>query len=43
MEVAKKIWIIRVNDGENFRNSNFPFWGVKRGKSGCIKTIVKKT
>ena len=42
MEVEKKCWIIRVNDGENFRNSKFPFWGVKRGKGGCIKTIVKK-
>ena len=41
-ENIKRRWIIRVNDGENFRNSNFPFWGVKRGKNGCIKTIVKK-
>jgi hypothetical protein len=42
MTDEKKIWIIRVNDGENFYNSKFPFWGVKRGKGGCIKTIVKK-
>ena len=42
MSIDKKFWIIRVNDGENFRNSIFPFWGVKRGRSGCIKTIVKK-
>ena len=35
-------WIIRVNDGVNFRNSVNPFWGVKRGSGGCIKTIVKK-
>ena len=35
-------WIIRVGDGDNFRNSNFPFCGVKRGKNGCIKTVVKK-
>ena len=35
-------WIFRVEDGENFRNSNFPIWGVKRGKNNCIKTIVKK-
>jgi len=42
MENTPKLWIIRVNDGENFRNSKFPFWGVKRGKGGCIKTIVKK-
>lgn len=38
----KKHWIIRVKDGDNFRNSKYPFWGVKRGKNGCIKTIVKK-
>lgn len=38
----KKIWIIRASDGENFRNSKHPFWGVKRGKNECIKTIVKK-
>ena len=37
-----KHWIIRVNDGENFKNSNYPFWGVKRGRKGCIKTIVTK-
>ena len=35
-------WIIRVGDGENFRNSKHPFWGVKRGINGCIKTIVNK-
>ena len=35
-------WIIRVGDGKNFRNSKFPFWGVKRGRCNCIKTIVKK-
>ena len=37
-----KHWIIRVNDGENFRNSVYPFWGVKRGRNGCMKTIVSK-
>ena len=42
MDSEQKIWIIRVNDGENFHNSKFPFWGVKRGRGGCIKTIVKK-
>jgi hypothetical protein len=42
MNSEKKHWIIRVNDGENFYNSKFPFWGVKRGKNGCIKTIVRK-
>tara|TARA_B110000027_G_C15926830_1_gene215128 strand:+ start:155 stop:631 length:477 start_codon:yes stop_codon:yes gene_type:complete len=35
-------WIIRVQNGENFRNSKFPFWGVKRGSGGSIKTIVNK-
>jgi hypothetical protein len=33
-------WIIRVNDGENFKNSKFPFWGVRRGRGGSMKTIV---
>ncbi len=37
-----KHWIIRVNDCINFRNSKFPFWGIKRGKHGCMKSIVKK-
>lgn len=35
-------WIFRVNDGNNFRNSIYPFWGVKRGKNGCMKTIITK-
>lgn len=38
----KNFWIIRVNDGKNFRNSKFPIWGVKPGRGGCIKTIVEK-
>ena len=42
MENEIQHWIIRVNDGKNFLNSKFPFWGVKRGKGGCIKTFVKK-
>ena len=42
MEHKKRHFIIRVGDGDNFRNSKFPFWGVKRGRGGCIKTIVKK-
>jgi len=37
-----RYWIIRVNDGENLRNSKYPFWGVKRGKNGCMKTIIMK-
>ena len=35
-------WIIRVQDGDNLRNSKYPFWGVKRGKNNCIKSIVNK-
>lgn len=42
MNTERKHWIIRVNDGENFHNSKYPFWGIKRGKNGCIKTIVAK-
>ena len=42
MNSEKKFWIIRINDGENFRNSKYPFWGVKRGRNGCMKTIVSK-
>jgi hypothetical protein len=37
-----KHWIFRVNNGDNFRNSIYPFWGVKRGKGGCLKTIISK-
>jgi len=42
MNIEKKHWLVRCNDGENFRNSNYPFWGVKRGKNGCMKTIISK-
>ena len=35
-------WLIRVQDGENFKNSKYPFWGVKRGNNNSIKTIVNK-
>jgi len=35
-------WLIRVQDGKNLRNSKYPFWGVKRGRHNCIKTIVNK-
>ena len=38
----QKHWLIRVQNGENFRNSKYPFWGVKRGKGGNIKTLVDK-
>lgn len=36
------LWILRVGDGENLRNSKYTFWGVKRGKNGSIKSIVTK-
>lgn len=42
MDDTKRFWIIRTGDGENFRNSKFPIWGVKRGNHGSMKTIVKK-
>jgi hypothetical protein len=35
-------WIIRVKDGDNFKRSNYPFWGVKRGVHNTIKSVVKK-
>ncbi len=35
-------WIIRVGNGENFRQSKYPFWGVKRGKNGFMRTMVEK-
>lgn len=36
------LWILRVGDGKNLRNSKYPFWGVKRGKNGSIKSIMTK-
>ena len=42
MNHQKQHWIFRVKDGKNFLNSKYPFWGVKRGRANCIKTIVKK-
>jgi hypothetical protein len=35
-------WIVRVGDGENFKNSKLLFWGVKKGKNNNIKSIVEK-
>ena len=37
-----KHWILRVNDGDNFRNSNYSFWGVKQGRCGSMKTVITK-
>jgi len=35
----QKFWIIRVGDGINFNNSNFPFWGSKRRVKSNVKKI----
>lgn len=40
-ENNRKHWIIRVGDGINFKNSVYPYWGLKRGSNGIIKSIVK--
>ena len=39
-ETGKNHWIIRVADGINFRNSAKPFWGMKKGRGGCIKSLL---
>lgn len=38
----KNHWIIRVGNGINFKNSKYPFWGIKRGKNNCIKSFISK-
>jgi hypothetical protein len=38
----KHHWIIRVGDGINFKNSKYPFWGMKKGSGGGIKTLASK-
>ena len=35
-------WLIRVKDGINFKNSVYPFWGIKKGHNGSIRTIISK-
>jgi len=37
-----KHWLIRVGDGINFIKSAYAVWGVKRGRGGCIKSMVQK-
>jgi len=32
-------WLIRVGDGENLRNSNYPFWGVKHRFKGNVRKM----
>jgi|TARA_B100000482_G_C12613865_1_gene300341 hypothetical protein len=39
-KTKRKIFLIRVGDGENLKNSKYPFWGVKRGRNNATKTIV---
>lgn len=34
--------IVRVGDGINFKNSKLPFWGIKKGKNGSVKSIINK-
>jgi hypothetical protein len=41
-ELMVKHWLIRVGDGLNFLNSKYAMWGIKRGRGGCLKSIVKK-
>ena len=40
--MEKTHWLIRVNDGINFENSIYNFWGVKSGRNDFQKTMVKK-
>jgi len=35
-------WLIRIKDGINFKNSVYPFWGIKKGHNGSIRTIISK-
>jgi hypothetical protein len=42
MSTNKQHWIIRVGDGNNFKNSVYPFWGVNKGKNGALRSVVKK-
>lgn len=37
----KKHFFIRVGNGVNFKNSNYPIWGLKSNK-GSTKTYIKK-
>ena len=40
--IERNHWLCRVGDGENFRNSKYPFWAIKPGECGGFKTTVKK-
>lgn len=35
-------WILKVADGKNFKNSKFPFWGLKAGKKDVVKNSALK-
>ena len=34
-------WIIRVGDGQNFKNSKKPIWGINRGPNNNIKSTIQ--
>jgi hypothetical protein len=40
-QFEKKHFFIRVGDGVNFKNSNYPTWGLK-SNNGSTKTYIKK-
>ena len=42
ISIMVKHWMIRVGDGLNFINSRYAVWGIKRGRGGCLKSIVQK-
>ena len=42
MSSKKNHWIIRVGDGYNFRNSIYPFWGVKKAPGSMLKKFKEK-
>tara|TARA_B100001027_G_C16141475_1_gene273831 strand:- start:253 stop:705 length:453 start_codon:yes stop_codon:yes gene_type:complete len=39
---SQQHWIIRVSDGDNFRNSKHPFWGLKSRNKSIIDKRFKK-
>jgi hypothetical protein len=41
-KLPPKHWLVRVNDGHNFKNSKYPIWGVKPGNNNQFLSIVQK-
>ena len=37
--MTTQYWLIRVGDGKNLRNSNYPFWGVKQRFKGNVNKM----